>query len=87
MDQMTHDGSDGSQPADRITKTGYVWSTVGENVLQRWDVNAAGAYDQWWNSPPHHQNMMNPVFTEIGLAYARSASGKYFYTMELGTPQ
>jgi uncharacterized protein YkwD len=87
MDKMTHDGSDRSQPADRATKVGYAWGAVGENVLERWDIHAPAAFDQWWNSPPHHENMMNPVFTETGLAYAKSRTGKYYYTMVLGTPR
>ncbi|MGW0584190.1 CAP domain-containing protein, partial [Streptomyces sp. NPDC002920] len=29
---MSHTGSDGSSPGDRITRAGYNWSTYGENV-------------------------------------------------------
>jgi uncharacterized protein YkwD len=87
MDKMTHDGSDGSQVADRATRAGYTWSSVGENVLQRPDIHAAGAFDQWWNSPPHYENMMNPAFTEIGIAYAPSSTDQYYYTMVLGAPR
>jgi uncharacterized protein YkwD len=58
----------------------------GENVLMRWDMSADGAFDQWWNSPPHHENMMNPEFTEIGVAFTQSEDGAYFYTMVLGRP-
>lgn len=85
-DKMTHDGSDGSQVTDRTTAAGYAWSAVGENVLQRPDLHAAGAFDQWWNSQVHRENMMNPQFTEIGIAYAKSALGNYYYTMVLGAP-
>ncbi len=87
MDTMTHTGSDGSQASDRATAAGYAWSLVGENVLSRLDIHAAGAFDQWWNSPPHHENMMNPAYTEIGLAYAASKTGQVYYTMVLGAPQ
>lgn len=87
MDTMTHEGSDKSQVADRVKAAGYQYSVVGENVLQRPDIHAGGAFDQWWNSPPHHENMMRPDFTEMGLAYAVSQTGQYYYTMVLGSPQ
>jgi len=86
QDVMSHDGSDGSKPDTRVTQTGYTWHIVGENVLERGDLDASAAYNQWWDSPPHHENMMNPQFTDIGLGYARSASGRFYYTMVLAAP-
>jgi uncharacterized protein YkwD len=86
MDEMTHEGSDKSQVGGRTKTAGYLWSAVGENVLVRSDIHAAAAFDQWWNSPPHHENLMNPLFTEIGLAYAQSPTGQFYYTMVLGKP-
>ena len=40
-------------------------------------------------SPPHCANLMNPVFTEMGVAYAvdaKSAMGVY-WTQSFGTPR
>lgn len=86
-DFMAHEGSDGSRPADRATRAGYRWQSVGENVLLRGDLDAAAAYDQWWNSPAHHDNMMAPGFTEVGIALRCTADGgKFYYAMLLGTP-
>jgi len=85
-DVMSHDGSDGSTLGDRVNRVSYRWGGVAENVLMRWDTLASEAFDQWWNSPGHYQNMMNPDYTEIGIAHERSASGSYYYTMVLGTP-
>jgi len=86
-DTMTHTGSDGSDPGDRVTRQGYTFARLGENVLMRWDMSADGAFDQWWNSPPHHENMMTPDFIEIGVAFTLSDEGAYYYTMVLGSPQ
>lgn len=83
---MTHTGSDGSEPWERAERLGYCYRSFGENVLMRGDVSADGAYDQWWNSPPHKANMLGADFTEIGIAYTRSAGGAYYYTMVLGKP-
>lgn len=91
-DFLGHQGSDGSWPAGRVSAAGYNWIQVGENVLYRFDLNAQAAFDQWWNSSGHRENMLNPDYVEIGIAWARSASGKYYYTMvlaarlEVGTP-
>jgi uncharacterized protein YkwD len=83
-DTLGHDGSNGSTPLDRALAAGYSSRCVGENVLLRSDLHAAAAFDQWWNSDGHRENMMNPDFDEIGLAYAIAASNQYYYTMLLG---
>ena len=31
-DYMDHIGHDGSSPADRVTRAGYKWSAIGENL-------------------------------------------------------
>jgi uncharacterized protein YkwD len=81
---MAHDGSDGSTPPMRALRQGFTGGFVGENVLVRSSLNASGAFNQWWNSPPHYDAMMNPDFREIGIAYAVSSEGNYYYTMLLG---
>lgn len=87
MDSMSHEGSDGSLPMDRVTATGYLWGYVGENVLVRANLHAPAAFNQWWNSPSHYEAMMSPRFTEIGIAWATSDSGLVYYAMELGVPR
>jgi len=60
-DVLSHTGSDGSNIGTRATDAGYNWTTLGENILQRTDMNAADAYNQWWTSPPHKANIMDPA--------------------------
>jgi len=63
-----HSGADGSTPASRVTRTGYGWGVVGENI-------AAGvaspeeAVQGWLHSPAHCENLMDPRFMEMGVAY------------------
>jgi uncharacterized protein YkwD len=75
-----HRGSDGSEPAVRVTRTGYQWRTVAENI-------AAGAPDAqtvvrgWLDSPSHCTNIMGGGFSEMGVAYAvepKSRAGIYW---------
>lgn len=66
--ELSHRGSDGSQPGDRITRAGYTWQASGENI-------AAGQSDAdtvvagWLASPGHCATLMNPRFTETGVAF------------------
>jgi uncharacterized protein YkwD len=75
-----HRGSDGSEPALRVTRTGYQWRTVAENI-------AAGAPDAqtvvrgWLDSPGHCVNIMGGEFSEMGVAYTvdpKSRAGVYW---------
>jgi uncharacterized protein YkwD len=77
---LEHRGSDGSQPAERVTRTGYRWQSVGENIA----VGAADAdavVDGWLSSPGHCANIMSADFSEMGLAYfvdPKRRSGLYW---------
>ena len=83
-DFLSHTGSDGSQFGERVTDAGYNMTAGAENILYRWDLSASGAFQQWRSSPSHNTNMMNTVYQEVGIAYAVSTTGKYYYTMVLG---
>jgi uncharacterized protein YkwD len=85
---FSHNGRDGSEPWNRIERTGYRYRSMGENIAagQR---NPEEAVAAWIRSPTHCANLMNPVFTEMGAALAvngRSAFGSY-WTQEFGTPR
>jgi uncharacterized protein YkwD len=84
---LDHTGKNGSTVLSRMTAAGYAPITQsGENILSRNTINAGGAFNGWWNSPPHYANMMNNVFTEVGVAYAGPSpvTGLYYYAMVLG---
>lgn len=82
-----HTGTDGSQPADRVTRSGYLWRVVAENILQRGDLDASGAFDQWWNSPDHRANILEPGVSEMGLWFAcDTQSGEFYYVQVFAAP-
>lgn len=67
MDQMQHEGSDGSQVGTRVTKAGYTWRAVAENVAWNYpDVDAV--YAGWLSSPGHCRNIMGANYTVMGMA-------------------
>ncbi|MFI9804543.1 CAP domain-containing protein [Streptomyces sp. NPDC052301] len=78
---MSHTGSDGSSPGDRITGAGYAWSSYGENVAYGYatpDAVMAG----WMSSPGHRANILNCSFKEIGVGLAQPNS---YWTQDFGT--
>lgn len=81
--RMSHDGSDGSTPAERVTRAGYAWSLVAENVAAG-DTTADGVVLTWLASPGHCANLMNPTMREMGIASAfEPSSPKGTYWVQL----
>ena len=69
---MGHRGSDGSAVGVRVTRAGYRWRSVGENVAAG-QPNAEAVVRAWLDSPGHCANLMGPQFTEMGVAFAAAA--------------
>jgi uncharacterized protein YkwD len=65
---MGHRGTDGSEVGVRVTRTGYRWSSVGENVAAG-QPDADTVVKAWLDSPGHCENIMGPQFREMGVAF------------------
>ncbi|MEZ5015938.1 MAG: CAP domain-containing protein [Flavipsychrobacter sp.] len=70
---LTHTGANNSDPGDRITATGYQWSTYGENAAVDYP-NDEALIKGWLGSKGHCKNIMNPNFKEVGMG----GSGAYW---------
>src|SRR3979411_568744 len=68
---LDHTGRDGSSPAQRITRSGYRWREVGEN-LARGIMTPEDAVAGWLHSPELCANLMDPAFRQMGGAYRRT---------------
>jgi uncharacterized protein YkwD len=85
---LSHSGRDGSDPAQRVERAGYNYRSTGENVaagqMKPEDVVAG-----WVRSPAHCANLMNPAFTEMGVAFAvdRGSEMGVYWAQEFGTPR
>jgi uncharacterized protein YkwD len=84
---FSHDSLDGRSMADRINATGYTWSTIGENIAAGYG-SVQATVDGWMASEGHCANLMNPSFTEFGLACARNDASRFrlYWTQNLGRP-
>lgn len=84
-DIFSHTGTDGSSISDRVTTQGYRWNRIGENIAagQR---SFATAMQGWINSPRHCRNIMQPDYTNIGIACVNQESIEYgtYWTQVFG---
>ena len=75
---FSHQARDGSYVAERATRAGYAWRWIGENIAS--GVNTAEeAVAGWLESPGHCANIMNPAFTEMGVAYSLNTERRMMY--------
>lgn len=85
---LDHRGRDGSTPAQRVTRTGYRWRGVGENVASG-QVSPEDVVDDWLRSPGHCANLMNADYTEMGAAYGvnMAAQAVVYWAQAFGKPR
>ena len=86
--KLGHPGSDGSAPADRVTRSGYAWRGTGENVASG-QQTADAVMKSWLDSPGHCENIMEPRFTEMGIAFALAPdqNPNIYWTQVFATPR
>ena len=84
---FNHVNPDGEGPSDRIDKTGYAWTAVGENIAGG-PMTAADAVNGWLASDEHCANLMNPTYKEIGVGlYEGAGQYTFYWTQTFGTPK
>jgi uncharacterized protein YkwD len=82
--EMSHEGADGSHPADRVKRAGYQYLACGENVAYgSWTPDRL--MQGWMDSPPHRKNILGD-FTEIGAARATAVDGNNYWAVVFGKP-
>jgi uncharacterized protein YkwD len=64
-----HDDLSGHTPADRVRAVGYLEKLVGENIAYGPE-SADEVVKGWLDSPGHCENIMDPRFAEMGIAYS-----------------
>jgi len=82
---LSHTGSDGSSPWDRMRDAGYRLRQGGENVAAGYSTPAA-VLNGWMSSPGHRANMLSPNFCDLGVGYAYENQSiyRYYWTLDLG---
>jgi uncharacterized protein YkwD len=68
-DYFEHEDLAGRSPADRVRAAGYREKLVGENIAYG-PKSPEEVVQGWLDSPGHCENIMDPRFGEMGIAYA-----------------
>jgi len=68
-----HRDPEGSLPWKFVTKTGYSYSKLGEN-LAAGHANNLHVINGWMASPTHKENMLDRAFKEVGFGICKSDS-------------
>jgi uncharacterized protein YkwD len=70
-----HEDLSGHSPADRVRAVGYQEKLVGENIAYG-PKSAEEVVQGWLDSPGHCENIMDPRFAEMGIAYAAGQASR-----------
>jgi uncharacterized protein YkwD len=83
-----HPDRNGRTSADRVRATGYAEQRVGENIAYG-ALSTRDAIAGWLKSPGHCENLMDPEFKEMGIAFAREqgASTNVYWVQVLAAPK
>ena len=87
-DYFEHRDLNGQSPADRVRAVGYREKVVGENIAYG-PKSVEEVVQGWLDSPGHCENIMDPRFAEMGIAYAAGQSGRHglYWVQVLAEPQ
>jgi len=86
-DRISHYGSDGSNPWDRVKRTGYKARLTAENVgTGQIDFNEV--MRGWEESPGHNKNLLTPDAVHMGIALVQDPKTEFksFWTLVIGAP-
>lgn len=83
-----HQDLAGRSPAERVRAVGYQEKLVGENIAYG-PKTAEEVVRGWLESPGHCENIMDPRFAEMGIAYApgRAAKRGLYWVQLLAAPR
>ena len=84
-DRISHYGSDGSNPWDRVERSGYRPQLAAENVGTG-QLSIKEVMQGWKDSPGHNKNLLLPDAKHIGIALVYNPKTEYktFWTLVLG---
>ena len=86
-DRISHYGSDGSNPWDRVKRAGYPAKLAAENVGTG-QVTFEEVIKGWQASPGHNRNLLLADAEHMGIALVREPRTEFktFWTLVVGSP-
>jgi len=87
QEYFSHIDPDGKSPLARINAAGIPWRAYGENIALHESVEAAQA--AFMSEPRfqknHRGNILNPIYTEVGIGIAKGPDGSFYITQDFIT--
>jgi uncharacterized protein YkwD len=86
-DRISHFGSDGSNPWDRVKRAGYSARLAAENVGTG-QVTVEEVVKGWKASPGHNKNLLLPEAEHMGIALVQDSKTEFktFWTLVIASP-
>jgi len=86
-DRISHFGSDGSNPSDRVKREGYNARLAAENVGTG-QATFEEVIKGWKTSPAHNKNLLLPDAQHAGIALIQDQKTEFktFWTLVIGSP-
>lgn len=86
-DRISHYGSDGSNPWDRVKRTGFKPKVAAENVGTG-QIDFSEVMKGWKESPGHNKNLLLSDAEYMGIALVQEPKSEFksFWTLVLGSP-
>lgn len=87
FDRISHYGSDGSNPWDRVKRAGYNAKLAAENVGTG-QASIDEVFRGWQKSPGHDKNLLLADAEHMGIALVRKNKSEFktFWTLVIGAP-
>jgi uncharacterized protein YkwD len=87
-DRISHYGSDGSSPSDRVKRSGYEARLAAENVGTG-QTTIEEVFKGWQASPGHNKNLLLRDAEHMGIALVQDPKTEFktFWTLVVGAPQ
>ena len=85
-DRISHYGSDGSSPWDRVKRAGYSAKIAAENVGTG-QASLQEVFKGWEQSPGHNRNLLLPGAKDMGIALIADPKTEFktFWTLVVGS--
>lgn len=78
-----HFGSDGSSPLDRVARTGYPGSMLGEAISETYE-NELQTLTAWMEDRGTRAVILDPKATNMGFSWHQEPNGKIWWTLVMG---
>ncbi len=87
-DRISHFGSDGSNPWERVARTGYKARLAAENVGTG-QTSIEEVFKGWRNSESHNKNLLLPDARHMGIALVTNPKSEFrsFWTLVVAAPR